>query len=508
MAGLRRFKLVAIGLLGVLAVEPTSARAVTPEEINQKLKALEDEVRSLRQQLDAVKTNAAPAQAPAPVPAAAPGGAPPDSPQPQPGAQMAPQSPAPTATVTNKDLFGILPSPLEGLKIGMYGEFKFGKVQNPDANGQWQLGADMARIVLMPSYAFTDSIFLYSEIEFEHGGIAGDEDDKSNGAVEVEQAWVDFKINPYFNIRSPGIDLIPIGYTNLYHEPTLFYSVNRPALATGLVPTTWFQPAMSVYGRVVENLNYQVQVSASLEDFGNGIQSRPDNNSVPPFPDGYAPGISGKDALVFAKAPNGDFRQLSDVLATAGRLSYTPPFIPGFAGSTSLYYTPSTTPRGAYSDTGLPLRRSSLTMVDTEFRYRVPETGFEFRAEYVGVFFGNNKNLRANNDSDPTNNVGSAMYGMSGEIAYHIPLGRALGAEWEAVPFYRYTYQNLQTGGYRGSDLNAPTGSGQQQIQTMGLAVFPTKKLVLKLTYQNVIDQQRGGCKCDYVLGGVGFYFN
>lgn len=503
MARRGRFKLVAIGLVGALAIGPaTLASAVTPEEINQKLQALEDEVRSLRQQLEAVKTNAAPAPAPAPAPAAAP--TPADSPQP--AAQLTPQAPAPTAI--NKDLFGILPSPLEGLKIGMYGEFKFGKAQNPDANGQSQLGADMARIVLMPTYQFTDSIVLHSEIEFEHGGIAGDEDDKSNGSVEVEQAWVDFRINPYFNIRSPGIDLIPVGYTNLYHEPTLFYSVNRPALANGLVPTTWFQPAMSVYGKVVDNLSYQVQVSTSLEDFGNGIQARPDGNSVPPFPDGYAPGISGKDALVFAKAPNGDFRQLSDVLATTGRLSYTPPFVPGSAGSTSLYYTPSTTPRGAYSDTGLPLRRSSLTLVDTEVRYRVPETGFEFRAEYVGVFFGNNRNLRANNDSDSTNNVGRAMYGMSGEMAYHIPLGHALGTEWEGVPFYRYTYQNLQTGGYRGSDFNAPTGSGQQHIQTMGFAVFPSKKLVLKLTYQNVIDRQPGGCKCDYVLGGVGFYFN
>jgi hypothetical protein len=507
MARLRRCKLIAIGLLGVLTIAPaTLARAVTPEEINQKLQALEDEIKNLKQQLEAVK--AAPAPAPPPVraapgtPAAPP--APADSTQ---ATQLTPQSPAPTTTA-NRDIFGLLPSPLEGLRIGMYGEFKFGKAQNPDANGQWQLAADVTRIVLMPSYQFTDSIFLYSEIEVEHGGIAGDEDDKSNGAVEVEQAWVDFKINPYFNIRSPGIDLIPVGYTNLYHEPTLFYSVNRPTLANGLVPTTWFQPAMSVYGKVVENLNYQVQVSSSLEDFGNGIQETPDNNRVPPFPQGYAPGISGKEALVFAKAPNGDFRQLSNVLATAARLSYTPPFIPGLAGSTSLYYTPNTTPRGAYSDTGLPLHHSSLTMVDTEFRYRVPETGFEFRAEYVGIFFGNNRNLRANNDSDPTNNVGRAMYGMSGEIAYHQPLGRALGTEWELVPFYRYTYQNLQTGGYRGSDLNGPTGSGQQQIQTMGFAVFPGKKLVLKLTYENVIDRQSGGCKCDYVLGGVGFYFN
>ena len=100
------------------------------------------------------------------------------------------------------------------------------------------------------------------------------------------------------------------------------------------------------------------------------------------------------------------------------------------------------------------------------------------------------------------------MWGISGELAYHVGLGKALGTDWEAVPFYRFTYQNLQTAGFRGSDENTPAGSGQQQIQTMGVAVFPGKKLVLKLTYQNVLDRQPGGCKCDYVLGGVGFYFN
>jgi hypothetical protein len=485
-----RIAIAVLVMLGVGSVSP--ARATLPEEIDRKLKALEEEMQSLRRQLEQVKAS----PAPAPPPAAAS----------QPGAQLTPQT-VPPQTTGNKDIFGILPSPLEGLKLGIYGEFKFGKAQNPDHNGQWQLGADIARIVLLPSYQFTDSIIFNSELEFEHGGIAGDEDDKANGAVTVEQAWVDFKISPYFNIRAPGIDLVPVGHTNLYHEPTLFYSVNRPTLANGLVPTTWSEPAMSVYGKVVDDLNYHVQVSTSLEDFGNGIGARTDGNAVPPFPEGYAPGFSGKTALGFSRAPIGDFRQLSNVLATAVQLSYTPPFIPGLAGSTSVYYSPSTTPRGAYSDSGLPLKRSSLTLLDTEARYRVPETGFEFRGEYVQAFFGNPANLRANNDGDPTDNVGRTMYGLSGEIAYHIGLGRALGTEWEAVPFYRYTYQNLQTGGFRGSDLNGPTGSGQQQIQTMGFAVFPGKKLVLKLTYQNVLDRQPGGCRCDYVLGGVGFYF-
>ncbi|MFX5710069.1 hypothetical protein ABTE34_21505, partial [Acinetobacter baumannii] len=80
-------------------------------------------------------------------------------------------------------------------------------------------------IVLLPTYAITPNIIFNAEIEFEHGGIAFDSDDKRHGSAEIEQIWVDFKVMDQFNWRSPGIDLVPIGYINQHHEPTQFYSV-------------------------------------------------------------------------------------------------------------------------------------------------------------------------------------------------------------------------------------------------------------------------------------------
>jgi hypothetical protein len=203
----------------------------------------------------------------------------------------------------------------------------------------------------------------------------------------------------------------------------------------------------------------------------------------------------------------GDFRQLSNDIAVAGQLTYSPPLLPGFNGSVSAYYTPNTTPRGARADTGMPLGRSSLTMFDTEFRYRVPNTGIEARGEYLLASFGSPANLRANNDSDPANNVGKTMYGYSGELAYHLPLGNILSSDWEAVPFYRYTFQNLQTGGFAGTDLNMPTGAGQTQFHDVGIAVFPSPQVVLKATWQKVINRDPAGARSDSVLGGVGFFF-
>jgi hypothetical protein len=461
------------------------AQASDQQQLLDKMKQMEQRIRTLEQQQ---QQQGAPTPAPGVVPA-------------QPTVQAVPPPAA-----GNKDLFGLYASPIEGLKFGAYGEFKFGSQQNPSANGHWEHGFDAGRLVLLPSYALTDSIVFNAEIEFEHGGTAFDNDDKLHGTAEVEQAFIDFKVRDYLGFHSPGVDLVPIGYTNQVHEPTTFYSVNRPELANGLIPTTLDVPSWgTVYGKITPNIGYEFQISSSLEDFGDSFDSRTEANTAPAG--AYAPGVDGVNALGLSKPPVGDFSQLSNDLAYALKISYTPPFVPGLAGSTSVYYSPNIEPRGAHSDIGTALGKTSLTLLDSELRYRIPRTGFELRGEYVQVFFGNTGNLRANNDSDPTNNVGSTMWGASAEVAYHIPLGRALGADWEAVPFYRYTYEDLQTGGFRGTDDNAPIGAGRLQFHTAGVAVFPTPKLVLKLNYQHVESHQSGGAKADSVLGGVGFFF-
>jgi len=521
--------LAALPLLGAganhaLAQQPPAANQPSTEELLKQIKMLEQRLRALEGQVQrqqaAPPVAAASAQQPRPQGGAAPPAAAP------PAVAASDGNAAPRQTVTrepgvptdiqqgtgkppNKDLFGIAPSPIEGLKLGMYGEMKFGTQQNPAAGGDWQSGFDAARLVLLASYKFTDSIIFNAEIEFEHAGAGFDDDDKLHGTAEVEQAFIDFLVTKSVNIRSPGIDLVPVGYINQHHEPTQFYSVNRPEIPNGrnngLIPTTWAPPAASIFGTLFDGLGYQLQVSSSLEDFGGGFDARTDANILGPDP--YVPGFSGITGANFSRPPRGDYRQLNNNLGLALQLSYTPAFIPGFAGSTSFYYTGNVEPRGAHADDGTPLGTSSLFLMDTEFRYRVPRSGFEFRGELAYLSFGNPAALRANNDGDPTNNVGSTMWGISGEVAYHFPLGYALGSDWEAVPFYRFTYMDKQTPGFAGQDANLPTGAGQQQYHTVGVAVFPTPQVVLKLNYQKVIDGSPTGAMSDLVLGGVGFHF-
>jgi len=501
--------LAASFLLGVSSVvvragDDSSAKAdqASNQTLLKKLQAMERRMQMLESELKQKQAQtSAPAQSGGPrvVTSAKPAATPP-----QPNDSLAQAAAGAAADATkNKDLFGVGTPPVPGLKMGMYGEIKFGRQQNPAAAGQWQNGFDMARLVLLPTYQVTDNIIFNAEIEFEHAGSGFDNDDKLHGTAEIEQAFFDLRVNDHFTFRSPGVDLVPISFNNLYHEPTLFYSVERPELANGLIPTTWAAPSTGFYGKIVDGLNYQFQLSTSAEDFGDDFAHRGDNGA--PIAGGYAAGINGADALGFAHAPLGGFAQLSNTIAYTGRLSYTPSFIPGFAGSTAVYYSPNVTPRGAYGDDGAFLGRNSMTILDTEARYRVPNTGLELRAEYAYVRFGNPENLRANNDTDDTNNVGKTMYGYSGEIAYHVPMGTILGSEWEAVPFYRYTRQNLQTGGLFGIDLNNPTGSGDQTFHHVGVAVFPNPGLVFKLDYTKILDHTATGPQSDRILGGVGW---
>jgi hypothetical protein len=512
--------LIAALMLGTsvkaLASDAGSAKAdqITNQALLKKLQAMERRMQMLESELKQKQGRApAPAQA-----AAQPGGprvvtsARPTATPPRPNDSFAQAAAGVAADAAkngdsskNKDLFGVGTSPVPGLKIGMYGEIKFGSQQNPAANGQWQNGFDMARVVLLPTYQVTDNIVFNAEIEFEHAGAGFDNDDKLHGTAEIEQAFFDFRFNDYFTLRSPGVDLVPISFNNLYHEPTLFYSVQRPELANGLIPSTWVAPSAGFYGKIVDGLNYQIQFSQSAEDFGDSFDRRGENGAINNYPTPYDAGINGADALGLSHAPLGDFTQLSNQVAFAGRLSYLPSFIPGFAGSSAVYYSPNITPRGAFGDDGRFLGSNSMLILDTEARYRVPDTGLELRAEYARVSFGSPENLRANNDSIDDNNVGRDMWGYSGEIAYHFQLGSILGSDWEAVPFYRYTRQNLQTGGVFGIDPNNPTGSGDMTFHDVGIAVFPNPSLVLKLNYTKIQDHSSTGPMADRVLGGVGW---
>ncbi len=383
--------------------------------------------------------------------------------------------------------------------FGAYGEIKYGVIQNPADGGAWQAAFDAARLTLLPSYQFSDRLLLKAEIEFEHGGISFDDDDKLGGTVELEQAWVDWSFGSHLHWRLPGVDVVPFGYTNLFHEPVLFYSVDRPELANGLIPTTWYEGATSIHGVLAGPISYQLQVSTSLVDDGSNVESIPDSNTPP---GGYPAGIDGLHALTLSRSSTSENHLESNQLGYALRLSGSAPGVPGLNGSASVYVSPDIEPRASVG--GPKPGRCGIAMEDIEARWHPHLDGIELRAEAVGVQFSAPAHLRANNDGDPTDNVGRGMWGASFDLAWHWRPGSVVA---DVVPFYRYTYELFQTAGYEGSDANAPTGAGRIQWHTTGVAVFPTPELVLKADAAIARDGTAAGAKESRVLGGVGFFF-
>lgn len=382
-----------------------------------------------------------------------------------------------------------------GAKLGAYGETRLTFQRSQDAV------FDPHRLVLLPSYQINDFLIFNSEIEFEHGavddadGVRSESNTASSrfdGEVEVEQMYVDWLVNDHFNVRSLGLDVVPVGRINLYHEPTYFYSADRPELYNNVIPSTWYEPGFGFYGKITDVLDYRVMVSQGLEDTntGGGIT---------------AAGLRGARPAL-RRAANSE-------MGYSGRVAYTPTWAPGLQGSSSFYYTGVARNSGPGA-AGQNNQSVDLTLWDVEFVYRIPKTPVELRADYAHVWINNSRGLLANLPSTAgvapasTTAVGSEMYGWYAELALHLfPESWKKGhcKDMDFVPFLRYTQTDTQTGGF---DVPAnPTGANYHDIYTFGFAFFPAKEYVLKLDYQ--IDDTRapGARDVNQLRVAAGFFF-
>lgn len=131
--------------------------------------------------------------------------------------------------------------------IGGYGEL----ILNAPSNGPSVV--DLRRVVLYVGHDFTESIRFYSELEVEHAVST-----LGNAAeVGIEQAYLDWVQSGHFGLRG-GLLLMPMGIINTYHEPPSFFGVDRPDVDTYVIPTTWREPGVGLFGEVSEGLRYQL----------------------------------------------------------------------------------------------------------------------------------------------------------------------------------------------------------------------------------------------------------
>ncbi|HSR36918.1 MAG TPA: porin, partial [Desulfurivibrionaceae bacterium] len=155
-------------------------------------------------------------------------------------------------------------SPLSKVSFGGYGEIHANFAEG-SSGSKSNDKFDIHRMVALVGYEFADWIKFQSEIELEHAFVEDTQSgDKAGGYLMLEQAYVDFLLSDQANVRV-GRVLTPVGITNQHHEPTRFYSVERPNFDKYIIPTTWSSDGLGLFGNLTPNLSYEAYVVGGLD---------------------------------------------------------------------------------------------------------------------------------------------------------------------------------------------------------------------------------------------------
>ena len=144
------------------------------------------------------------------------------------------------------------------------------------------------RFVLGGEYKITSKWILGAEIEFEAGGSGQtveienttasengeyETEIEKGGEVNLELFHITRLIIPAINVRV-GHLIIPVGLTNTHHEPLNFFTAARPEGAVKLLPSTWHETGMELFGEFGKGLarfDYEAMITAGLNPNGFNI---------------------------------------------------------------------------------------------------------------------------------------------------------------------------------------------------------------------------------------------
>lgn len=128
--------------------------------------------------------------------------------------------------------------------------------KNDESHGRF----DIPHVVLYLGYDFGRGWNFGMEVEFEHGGTesaveieeeeAGEYESEveRGGEVALEQFWIQKTFSRALNLKMGHI-VVPVGATNQHHMPTEFFTVYRPEGENTILPCTWHETGISLWGR-------------------------------------------------------------------------------------------------------------------------------------------------------------------------------------------------------------------------------------------------------------------
>ena len=345
--------------------------------------------------------------------------------------------------------------------IGGYGELHYNSLNDHatqvdgDADDVDQV--DFHRFVLFASHSFNEWIRFASELEIEHS-VAADGDP---GEVALELAWLELDINARHHVRA-GIDILPVGLLNLTHEPNTFYGVERNPVETEIIPSTWSEATIGMWGELGAGFAYNLYLHTGL--------------AVPTIGDeAFRPRDGRKET---AEAEDQD-------AAILGRVIYAG--IPGLELAVTLDY------QRDYTGTADDVDADAL-LFETHIDWK-HASGFGLRALYARWDFG--RDLAAG--IDPGNFNADTLNGWYIEPAYRFALGFMPG---ELGVFGRYQQwdQRNELGGlaYRFASM---------EMFNLGFNYWPHPQVVFKFDAQWQNTDSPVARESDGINLGLGYQF-
>ncbi len=346
----------------------------------------------------------------------------------------------------------------KGLAIGGYGEVVYRHALDAGTDQ-----SDLLRAVLYVGYRFSERILFNAEIEFEHGG-------RETG---VEFAYLDFMLAPEVRLRAGNL-LVPVGVVNEMHEPAFFHGVFRPGVERSLIPTTWHENGVGLYGEV-GGLRYKAYLLGGLNALG-----------AEPLQAGSWLRRARTDGF---EAPTESF---AGVLALAHDLG------PAAVGA-SIYR--GRAGQGATTAAGEKIRADVLI---AEGHATLAWKGLQARGLYAVGTLGDADRVSAALGLTGASVVGSRVRGGYLEVAYDLLSALAPGSERSLAPFARLEAMNLHdqvpAGGVKDPALDTVTW-------TAGLTYKPIPTVVAKADYQRTTSEAPGAPATEQVSLGLGFVF-
>lgn len=384
-------------------------------------------------------------------------------------------------------------------RVGGYGEmvanFKDYGINrfNGTAEGNSKLKRNtiaIPRMVLAGDVKFNKHFWLGMEVEFEYGGTGQvyelentengeyEVEMEKGGEVAIEQFHLTYHMNNHFNLRA-GHMIVPMGLTNSHHEPINFFGTVRPEGETTMLPSTWHETGLQVFGQLGRkwaSFQYQGMVVAGLN--ANGFNRNQ---------------WAGKASQGMFEGDN------FTSPAYAARLEYTG--VPGLRLGASVYYCPDAASNSDKPDTYNFKVPVTLWNVDAQYRNRWVEA----RANAMQGHVGNSdllskKNAMLSNKSpySRTTPIASLSVDYGAEVGFRMKSLFRSGRYLDFTPFVRYEYYNTQE-----EVKNAVADDRlKTSMWTVGLNYKPLPYLVVKADYTNrTIGGGRYNSENEFALG-------